>query len=191
MATGTGNLPYPGKVYNPFDILTAEELNEDVANIESLATGTGLGDVSVPNSALAGGAVTPDKLNLSPATDTVSTAQTTTSTTLVDLATVGPSVTITIGANGLALISLYAWASNNTAGSFSMMGFAASGANTFSATQTETLLIRSYNNNGATGASATFLLTGLTPGTTTFTAKYRVGTGTGTFEYRKLVAVPL
>ena len=47
MAIGTGNLPYPGKVYNPFDILTAEEMNEDVANIESLATGAGLGDGAV------------------------------------------------------------------------------------------------------------------------------------------------
>lgn len=48
MATGTGNLPYPGKSYTPFDILTAEELNEDVANIESLATGTGIGDSAIP-----------------------------------------------------------------------------------------------------------------------------------------------
>lgn len=51
MATGINNLPFPGKVYNPFDILTAEELNEDVANIESLADGSGIGD----------GAITPDK----------------------------------------------------------------------------------------------------------------------------------
>lgn len=54
MAIGTGNLPYPWKSYTPFDILTAEELNEDVANIESLATGTGIGD----------GAVTADKIDL-------------------------------------------------------------------------------------------------------------------------------
>lgn len=47
MATGTGNLPYPGKSYSPFDILTAEELNEDVANIESLATGVGIGDGAI------------------------------------------------------------------------------------------------------------------------------------------------
>lgn len=47
MSTGTGNLPYPGKVYSPFDVLTAEELNEDVANIESLADGSGLGDGAV------------------------------------------------------------------------------------------------------------------------------------------------
>lgn len=48
MATGTGNLPFPGKDYVPFDILTAEELDQDVANIESLATGTGIGDGAIP-----------------------------------------------------------------------------------------------------------------------------------------------
>lgn len=47
MSTGTGNLPYPGKSYSPFDILTAEELNEDVANIESLADGSGVGDAAI------------------------------------------------------------------------------------------------------------------------------------------------
>ena len=47
MSTGINNLPFPGKVYNPFDILTAEELNEDVSNIESLADGSGIGDGAV------------------------------------------------------------------------------------------------------------------------------------------------
>lgn len=41
------SLPYPGKVYVPFDILTAQELNEDVANIESLAAGTGINDAVI------------------------------------------------------------------------------------------------------------------------------------------------
>lgn len=62
MASGTGNLPYPGKVYNPFDVLTAEELNEDVENIESLADGSGIGDGAIPTAAIADGAVTPIKL---------------------------------------------------------------------------------------------------------------------------------
>jgi hypothetical protein len=57
MATGTGNLPHPGKVYNPFDILTAEELNEDVANIESLADGTGRGDESITTNQYVPGSV--------------------------------------------------------------------------------------------------------------------------------------
>lgn len=63
MATGVNNLPYPGKVYSPFDILTAEELNEDVANIESLATGTGIGDGSISTAAIANAAVTASKID--------------------------------------------------------------------------------------------------------------------------------
>lgn len=59
MASGTGNLPYPGKVYNPFDILTAEELNEDVANIEALADGSGIGDGAISNTLLKTGAGEP------------------------------------------------------------------------------------------------------------------------------------
>ncbi len=47
MAAGTGNLPYPGMDFVPFDILTAEELDQIVANYESLADGSGIGDGAV------------------------------------------------------------------------------------------------------------------------------------------------
>lgn len=40
------SLPYPSMVFVPLDILTAEEMNQLVANIESLSAGTGLADVS-------------------------------------------------------------------------------------------------------------------------------------------------
>lgn len=56
-------LPYPGKVYVPFDILTAQELNEDVANIESLAAGTGFNTGAIPTAALANISVTTAKIN--------------------------------------------------------------------------------------------------------------------------------
>lgn len=52
MATGTGNLPNPGMSFSPFAILTAEEMNDLVENIESLATGSGIGDGAVGNSQL-------------------------------------------------------------------------------------------------------------------------------------------
>lgn len=55
MASGTGNLPNPGMDFTPFDILTAEEMDDLVENIESLADGSGIGD----------GAVTSDKIDLS------------------------------------------------------------------------------------------------------------------------------
>jgi len=47
MATGTGNLPNPSMSFSPFAILTAEQMNNLVSNINSLATGTGIGDESL------------------------------------------------------------------------------------------------------------------------------------------------
>ena len=47
------SLPYPSMVFVPLDILTAEEMNQIVGNIESLAAGTGLND----------GAITSDKID--------------------------------------------------------------------------------------------------------------------------------
>lgn len=47
MATGTGNLPNQNMSFSPFAILTAEEMNDLVENIESLADGSGIGDVAI------------------------------------------------------------------------------------------------------------------------------------------------
>ena len=43
----------------------------------------------------------------------------------------------------------------------------------------------------AAQGSATIYVTGLTAGSTTFTAKYDVTTGTGTFVNRTIIIVPL
>lgn len=50
MATGTGNLPYPMSPVSPFDVITSQAENEKIANIESLADGTGIGDNAIPAS---------------------------------------------------------------------------------------------------------------------------------------------
>ena len=73
------------------------------------------------------------------------------------------------------------------------MGFAISGATVRAASNTQAL---SLLRGGAQGAvalqgSATFYVTGLTAGSTTFTAKYDVTTGTGTFVNRTIIVVPL
>lgn len=62
MATGTGNLPNPSMSFSPFAILTAEEMNNILENINALADGTGIGDGSVGTSDLANLAVTTGKL---------------------------------------------------------------------------------------------------------------------------------
>ena len=40
-------------------------------------------------------------------------------------------------------------------------------------------------------ASATYLVSGLTAGSNTFTAKYRVDASTGTFVNRNIIVIPL
>lgn len=55
MASGTGNLPNQGMDFTPFDILTAEEMDDLVENIESLADGSGIGDEAVTPEKRSGG----------------------------------------------------------------------------------------------------------------------------------------
>ena len=114
------------------------------------------------------------------------TAETTTSSTYTDLATVGPAVTVVVPASGMVLISVTAGmvSSNGNAG---YMGFVVSGANTSAATDP---LALNLQGNQFVKASATFLLTGLTPGSTTFTAQYRTTGGTETIHNRYIWAIP-
>lgn len=63
MATGNGNLPNPTMSFSPFAILTAEEMNNIVENINALADGTGIGDGSVGTSDIANNAVTSSKID--------------------------------------------------------------------------------------------------------------------------------
>ena len=67
---------------------------------------------------------------------TVATSQTTTSTSYADLSTVGPAVTIDVKESGLALVTLTAWGTNNTAAAGTSIGITVSGANTAAAVTT-------------------------------------------------------
>jgi hypothetical protein len=68
------------------------------------------------------------------------------------------------------------------------MAFAVSGASTVAASDAQ-----AFSNEGdkATQASATYVVTGLTGGSNTFTAKYRVSGNTGTFVNRSITVIPL
>lgn len=55
-------LPYPGMDFVPYDILTAEELDQIVANIASLADGSGFNDNAVTSPKILDGAVTSSKV---------------------------------------------------------------------------------------------------------------------------------
>lgn len=142
-------------------------------------------------SALANGSIGPNKLATGALEALVATSEATTSTSFTDLTTTTDTVTVTIGANGLALVTIAADMSNSAATGFTYVGFAISGATTVAANDNRALKNQSFANNGQLGLSGAFLVTGLTPGSTTFKLKYRVNGSTGTFLNRRIGVVPL
>lgn len=171
--------------------LKAGAVDNTAALADSVVTSAKIVDGTIVTADLANASITSSKLSLGALSATIATGQTTTSGTYTDLATVGPTVTATIGTNGLALLIIGATQSNNTGGGFSRTSFVASGANTIAASDTTALLNKTSAGNEDLGASRTHLLTGLTPGATTFTLKYQVSAGTGTFADRSLAVIPL
>jgi hypothetical protein len=124
---------------------------------------------------------------ITPQSATVATLQTTVSVAYADLATVGPAVTLQTGAKALITLSCQGWQS--AAGNVNNVAVAVSGATTLAAADANSVVM--------TGAVAlyqqtpcrTFLLSGLTPGVNTFTAKYKVNAGTGSFTNRDITVV--
>jgi hypothetical protein len=121
-----------------------------------------------------------------PTANTVGTLQTTTSTTYTDLATVGPAVTVTTGPRALVIWGCEA--SNGTSNVSSYMGYAVSGATTVAAVDSVCLKVTIASGAGIQASRA--LIQGLTAGSNTFTAKYRVDANTGTFSQRTINVVP-
>jgi len=125
-----------------------------------------------------------------PTTDGILTSETTTSTTFANLATVGPSVTVDTGPYALVLI--HCQVENSGAGS-AYAGVEVSGATSYAAALNRAVNV--FNSaNTRIGASTAMLFHGgltLTPGTNTFTMKYRVSSGTGTFADRRIIVMPL
>jgi hypothetical protein len=134
---------------------------------------------------------------------TVATQETTDSLSYTDLSTVGPTVTVTIGPSGRALVwtSVVSQASaNNASGARAgYASFALSGATTQAASDTNAASLLAATGDpdgGAVTVGATIgvvrVLTGLTPGSTTFTMKYK-SSATGffpNFSYRTIAVQP-
>lgn len=121
----------------------------------------------------------------------VATAETTTSTSYVDLTTTTDTVTVTIGASGMALVLIYAAIYNDSTAGISYMSYVVSGANTIAAADTQSISAQiAASCPNAAAFSSTFLLTGLTAGSTTFKAKYRASAGTAKFTNRRIAVIP-
>ena len=115
----------------------------------------------------------------SPNEATVNSGQTTSSLSFTDLATVGPAVTQTIGSTGKALVAIYASLANTT-NNYALAGYAVSGASTVAAADLSSL---QHGSSIAIRAGATLLQIGLTPGSNTFTMKYRKDAGAGVADF--------
>jgi hypothetical protein len=125
-------------------------------------------------------------------TASVMTSQTRANASYGDLATVGPAVTVNTGT--AARVTITALAQVDTTSAWAFMSFAISGATTLAASDTN-----SWQWNASVGAtngstmSMSRVITGLTPGSNVFTAKYRSSnvSYTGTFTNRFITVEPL
>jgi hypothetical protein len=116
----------------------------------------------------------------------VTTQESTTSTSYTDLTTSGPAVTLTTGTKAVVIISCELAGSTSTNETY--VSYAVSGSTTISAT--DTVCIKHTNALAERQSSASRLST-LTAGSNTFTAKYRVNTGTGYFLNREIIVIDL
>lgn len=116
---------------------------------------------------------------------------TTSSTSFTDLTgtAVGPSVTVTTGTRALVWFSCQM--GNSGTNAVTQAAVAVSGATTLAADNTKDLYIDGLGGGQAIRAGIVELFTGLTPGSNTFTLKYRVGSGTGTFYDRAIGVIAL
>lgn len=118
---------------------------------------------------------------------TVSASQSTTSTSFTDLATAGPSVSVTISEAGKALTFLSAdiLASNETP----HMSFSVSGPSPVSASFDRSLAISIGSGTVTSSGTKLVPISGFAPGSYTFTAKYASVNGNPAWFAKRTIAV--
>lgn len=116
----------------------------------------------------------------------VLTQETSTSTSYTDLATVGPSVTITTGVSGLVFIS--AQLESSSTGS-TWASYGVTGATTSVITDIRAAFMQAGSASG--GRVGVANLQALTAGSNIFKMQYRVSSGTGTFDDRRITIMGL
>lgn len=147
-------------------------------------------DEAVTTAKIDDGAVTIGKIDttsFSSDSASVATDQSTTSSSYTDLSTVGPAVTVDITGSGKALVVMSAGIYGSNANN-RFMSFAVSGASTVAASDNFSF---GHSETNAFYLGNSFLVTGLTPGSNTFTAKYKTLGGTGNFLRRRIEVIAL
>lgn len=120
----------------------------------------------------------------------IGTDESTATTTYVDLATVGPAITVTTGTK--AVVAIGGGASNNTIGLASRIAATISGATSIAANDSDSFLIESGNVSDHFQGTWVYITTALNSGSNTFTAKYRTSAGGGvsSFDNRLVMVLP-
>lgn len=123
-------------------------------------------------------------------TSTVISSQSTASATYVDLATIGPAVTVTTGTKAFVMIS--AEVTTGTAGLGARASVAVSGATTSAAGDANSFLAESGVAGDLFKGSWSTIFDPINAGANTFTLKYRTtaGGGTSTFLNRNVSVIP-
>lgn len=169
------------------DILTAAQYNQSVRDNmlqQAPAKATGAGNwfsVSATNEIT--------ERNVS--SHVINTSERTSSTTYGDLATVGPSVTVTCK---YALVFMNVRMRNvNGDGRAAYVSLSCSGATSFSANDDWMISTAGIKNNNPVRVGGSFGFSVSTAGSNTFTMKYKCQTGytPAQFEMRELVVIPL
>lgn len=120
----------------------------------------------------------------------VLTGQTTNSTSYTDLATAGPSVTMTTGTTCLVFICCDAY---NTlgVGNTAFIGVNISGATTRAADTDQSARTSFWAQNSQVTMASFFKVTGLTAGSNTFKVQYKVDGSTIQFGNRQIIVIPI
>jgi len=166
--------------------LTAAQLNTYLgANLNETApakaTASGQWFVSTAANAIAARTIS---------SNTVTAAETTSSTSFVDLTTTGPSVTVTTGTK--AITSMGVHMQNNNASGYSDASIAISGATSRSPANDEYCMSSGRDVASSLLHASLVGLYALTAGSNTFKVQYRAqAAGTSTFQLRHLIVLPM
>lgn len=173
------------KALNPSTTLGDIEYRSSTANTNTrLAIGT-TGQVL----AVSGGVpawTTPASATPTTANALVATQETTVSTSYTDLTTSGPAVTVTTGTKVLVIVSSR---QGNEPDAIMNTSYAVSGATTIAASDAVALTTRQGGYTFGSASKASVIT--VNAGSNTFTAKYKVNTGTGYFQDREIFVMNL
>ncbi len=167
-------------------VLTAAHLNLIGANLNETAAGkaTTAAGYFVATGLNALAQRVPDSSFVTAAADTSSTSYTST----LSGSSNGPTVSVTTGTQALVIITAAIY--NSSVNGRGYAGINVTGATTILASDDKALSIQSSTSNAVYQCSEVHWETGLTAGSNTFAMVYKVTSGTGTFDDRRLTIFP-